>query len=189
MPNKVKFGLDDVHYAVATENNGVITYGAWAPLPNAVSLTGDLDSDTVNEYADNVCIYSHTSVSSETLTLEIEDLPEAFLTGVLKYKKDATSGALVQPTDAIKEKIALAFRMKGDEEHRIVCFFLCDCSDDTNDNAETNTDSVTFQHDSLTLVARPVELGNDIHYIKESLVESDAGYANFWTTNLTLPNV
>lgn len=178
--NKVKFGISNVVYAMVTEvsDAGVPTYGVWKSLPYAVSLTADVNSNTSSDYADNKLVFSYNSITGATITLEVTHLIDDFKKDVLGWK--ATSdGGLIQPTDNIKPKIALGFQIDGDAKKSKRWFFLCSVSDPAGDSASTNTDSVTFAHDTVTLTAYPVPIGNDeISYLKQTIRSGDTGYAN-----------
>ena len=50
--NKVKYGLKNVHYAVATETGGTLTYATPVPIPGGVSLTLEPKGEKAEFYAD-----------------------------------------------------------------------------------------------------------------------------------------
>lgn len=178
--NKVKFGISNVVYAMVTavDEDGKPTYGEWKKLPYAVSLTADVNSNTSSDYADNKLVFSYNSITGATITLEVTHLTDDFKKDVLGWKA-ASDGGLLQPTDNIKPKIALGFQIDGDAKKSKRWFFLCSVSDPAGDSASTNTESVTFAHDSITLTAYPVVIGTDgISYLKQTIREGDTGYAN-----------
>lgn len=178
--NKVKFGISNVVYALVTtvDDNGVPTYDKWKALPYAVSLTADVNSNTSSDYADNKLVFSYNSITGATITLEVTHLTDTFKKDVLGWK--ATSdGGLIQPTDNIKPKIALGFQIDGDAKKSKRWFFLCSVSDPAGDSASTNTDSVTFAHDTVTLTAYPVPIGTEgISYLKQTIRDGSSGYDN-----------
>ena len=60
--NKVRYGLKNVHYAVATEGtDGALTYTTPVRYPGAVSLTLDPRGETSEFYADDRVYYATTS--------------------------------------------------------------------------------------------------------------------------------
>lgn len=191
--NKVKFGISNCVYSVvsAIDADGKPTYGAWKKLPYAVSLTADVNSNTSSDYADNKLVFSYNSITGATITLEVTHLSDDFKKDVLGWK--ATSdGGLIQPTDNIKPKIALGFQIDGDAKKSKRWFFLCSVSDPAGDSASTNTESVTFAHDTVTLTAYPVAIGTDgISYLKETIRDGDTGYAKACTVGEvpTLPTI
>lgn len=187
--NKVKFGLSNVHYAVATVSEaGAVTYGNWSALPNGISLTTDSNTNTSTQYADNVLVYEGSTVTSTTLELELTVIPKAFLTDILGYKV-GSDGGLVQPAGAITKKIALWFEMDGDVKKSRVCYFLCSVSDVPGENAQTKTESITFANKKLNLTAYPVKIGT-AYYLKTTYEDGDTGYATLaGNTAYTLPTI
>ena len=58
MANKIRYGLSNVYYAVATlGTNNSATYATPVALPGAVSLSLDAEGETSNFYADNIAYY------------------------------------------------------------------------------------------------------------------------------------
>jgi len=55
--NKVKFGLKNAHYAVVSNNNGVITYGTPVRIPGAVNLVLNPKGDKTEFYADDMAYF------------------------------------------------------------------------------------------------------------------------------------
>ncbi len=186
--NKVRFGICNVHYALATvADDGSVTYGAWKALPNAVSITADPNTNTSTQYADNVLIYSKTSLTGTNITLTMSTISDEFKKEVLGWKSTG-NGGLIQPADAITQYIALGYQIEGDQKSSKRWFFLCSVSDPNNDDAQTTTDSITFSNEALTLTAYPVKIG-DKRYLKEKIAEGSTGYASMFSGTPTLPTI
>ncbi len=191
MSDKVKFGLSNVHYAIisAVSDDGVPTYaGSWKALPLAVSMTADVDSNSSAQYADNQKVYETSSITGASITLEMSVISDDFKKDVLGYKT-CTNGALIQPTDAVPVRIALAFQIEGDESKTIVHYFNCSVTDPATENANTKTDSVTFSNESVAITAYPVKFSDNIHYIKQKIKTGDTGFATFFTDTPALPTI
>ncbi len=86
--NKVKYGLSNVHYAVATEVGGVITYGTPVAIKGAVNLSLDAQGDETNFYADDSKYYNTFSNTGYSGDLEVAKFPESFYADIFGYTSD-----------------------------------------------------------------------------------------------------
>ena len=69
---RIKYGLSNVYYAVATAGTGgAITYGTPKALPGAVAMTLDQQGEAVDEYADNILFADIFFISH----VEIDHMP------------------------------------------------------------------------------------------------------------------
>ena len=112
--NKVKYGLKNVHYAIISENAGVITYGVPVHIPGAVSLVLNTKGEKTEFYADDIAYFVHTENQGYEGTLEVALLPDAFKKDVLGNREDS-NGALIENANAIIRDIALMYEFKGDK--------------------------------------------------------------------------
>ena len=89
--NKVKFGLNKVHWAKikSYDDDGMPVYEAVHRLPGAVSLSIDAEGENENFYADNGVYYVINNNSGYTGDLEIALVPLDFATQILGEKLDA----------------------------------------------------------------------------------------------------
>ena len=80
--NKVKFGLNKVHYAKITsyDEEGVPTFAKPVRIPGAVSLSIDAEGEASNFYADDGVYYVINNNSGYTGDLEIALVPASALT-------------------------------------------------------------------------------------------------------------
>lgn len=112
--NKVKFGLNKVHYAKITSwtDDGVPTFATPVRIPGAVSLSIDASGGADNFYADNGVYYVINNNSGYEGDLEIALVTTDFATEILGEKLD-NNGVLVESNDAELEEFALLFEFEG----------------------------------------------------------------------------
>lgn len=121
--NKVKFGLKNVYYALATETttSGVTTtaYGDPVAYPGAVSLEVNPTSSDASVFRADDSDYYIVSGSSQGFdgTFECALVPEAFEKDVLGATVDDNGVVLEYSTDEIKN-VALMFEIDGDNSGR-----------------------------------------------------------------------
>lgn len=118
MPNKVKYGLKNVHAAILTETttDGVTSYsyGTPKPVPGAVSISLEAQGETSPFYADDIVYFRTNANNGYSGDLEIALIPEWFRTDILKEDDDA-NGVLVEKSDIGESvKFALLFEFTGD---------------------------------------------------------------------------
>lgn len=123
MANKVKFGLKNVYYALATEAVGtsgtVTTYGTPVQFPGAVNMSVSASSDDNTIFRADDSDYYIVSGSSQGFdgSFECAYIPEAFETDVLGMTKDANGVVCDLDSKTIKY-VALLFEINGDESAR-----------------------------------------------------------------------
>ena len=110
---RVVYGLKNVHYSIYDEKTG--KYGAWKPIPGAVSLSADMEVNQNDFYADDVVYAVISSSSKETGSIEFAALTEDIEKDLLGYKTDSTSGLDYVTTDPINQTIALGYEVMGNE--------------------------------------------------------------------------
>lgn len=152
--NKVRFGLKNVHYAVATEGtDGALTYGTPARYPGAVNLNLDPRGETSEFYADDRVYYATTVNNGYEGTYEAAELPIAFRTDVLGDELSA-DGILTETSNAKPKTIALMFEFDGDvKATRHVLYNVTVSRPGTSSGTKTDTTEPTTQE--LSFVAAP----------------------------------
>lgn len=159
-PNKVKYGLKNVHYALLTaEEDGSATYGIPVAIPGAVNLTMDAQGDTSTFYADNMAYYVTAANGGYSGTLEVALIPDSFRTDVLKETLDETAKVLTENVDNQTVAFALLFEFDGDQKATRHVLYNCTCTRPSVTGATTtNTKEPTTE--SMTITAAPLSNGN-----------------------------
>lgn len=154
MPNKIKYGLSEVAYAVATDDGtGKLTYGAVKKLPGGVNLQMDAEGETTPFYADNIQYWTGTSNNGYTGTLELARIPDEFLTDVLGETADQ-NGVTVEKSGGKTVEFALLFQFEGDANAVRHAFYRCTATRASVAGATTES-SITPQTETLNLTAMP----------------------------------
>lgn len=183
--NKVRFGLKNVHYAVATEDaDGALTYTAPKRYPGAVSLNLDPRGETAEFYADDRVYYATTTNNGYEGTYEAAELPIAFRTDVLGDLLDE-DGILTETSNAKPKKIALMFEFDGDvKSTRHVLYDVTVSRPGTSSSTKTETTEPTTQE--LSFVASPTIDG----VVKRSTTgETPDVVYNAWYTSVFEPTL
>jgi len=190
MANKIKYGLKNVYYAVATiADDGSATYETPVKFPGAVSLSLDPQGETSPFYADNIIYYTGVSNSGYEGDLEMARVIDSFKTDCLGYKTGG-NGIMYESANAEPVHFALLFQFEGDVKATRHVMYNCvatrpSASGSTkNENVEPETESVTITATSIYVSA----LNDDI--VKAETNESTtATVYDAWFTAVTIPTV
>ena len=149
--NKVKFGLKNVHYAVATVGEEGVTYAAPVPIPGAVNLSLSASGDTTPFYADDGKYFDSTANNGYEGDLEIALVPDTFRTDVLGESLDAKK-VMFEKTDAETKPIALLFEFAGDKHATRHVLYFCSVN---RPNVESGTiaESKEVKTETLSITA------------------------------------
>lgn len=185
--NKVKFGIKNCYYAVATiASAGTATYSTPVALPGAVSLSLEPQGDNTPFYADNIVYYTSASNSGYEGDLELAVVPDAFKTDVLGFIADA-NGILYENADAGATHFALLFEFDGDAHKTRHIMYNCTATRPTV-GSSTKTDSTEPQTESITIAARTIyvaAVGKNV--VKARCTETEATQYAAWTTAVYQP--
>ena len=151
--NKVKFGLNKVHYAKITgwSADDVPTFAPPVRIPGAVSLSMDVNGENENFFADNSVYYVINNNAGYTGDLEIALIPTDFSTDILGEVLD-TKGVLVEKNDAEPQQFALLFEFEGDK-HKIRHVMYCCSASRPKTESSTKEESTEVKTETLSLKA------------------------------------
>lgn len=193
MANKIKFGLKNVHYAVATETYADATgwttsYGTVKAWTGAVSISLDAQGDNTKFYADDG-VYALLGVNQGYEgDFESALIPEEVETSILNRTLDATDKVIIESADDANTVtyFALMFEFTGDNSGKRYVFYRCSLTRPTI-AGQTKGDSVDVQTESVTITATP-RLDAD-HYVMAHTGDTttDAVY-NSWYSEVYLPS-
>ena len=155
MANKIKYGIKNVYYAVATlAANNSATYDTPVALPGAVSLTLDPEGDNNIFYADNIAYYTSYANNGYSGSLELALIPDAFRKDILGEIED-NKDVLVEEQGAPSVHFALMFQFEGDVKATRHVMYNCVASRPTT-NGSTKEASIEPQTETINLTATSV---------------------------------
>lgn len=190
MANKIKYGLKNVHYAIATiASDGTANYGTPVPFPGAVSLSMEPQGEASPFYADNIVYWVGAGNGGYEGDLEVARVIDSFKTDVLGYIEDSKN-VLIEDLNAAAVHFALLFQFEGDERATKHVLYNCTASRPSA-SGSTKEDTITPETETITISATSIynsSLQKDI--VKaETNAETDATTYNGWNEAVYLPTV
>lgn len=183
--NKIKYGIKNVYYAVATiAADNSATYTTPVALPGAVSLSLEPQGDTSPFYADNIVYYTSVANNGYEGDLELAKVPDSFLTDVLGYTAD-TNSVLYEDANAPVVHFALIFQFEGDVHAKRHVVYNCTAARPSV-SGSTKEESIEPQTETITITATTIRaLDKDI--VKASCTPSESTQYNAWNTAVYIP--
>lgn len=161
MANKIKFGLKNVHYAIATETadplSGEITttYGTVKSWPGAVSLSLDPQGSDNPFYADDRVYYRVTKNNGYEGDFESALIPDDVYESILNMERDDDDLLVESASNSNKTTyFALMFEIDGDSKAKRFCLYKCSLSRPSI-NGATKEEDAEPQTETVTLTAVP----------------------------------
>lgn len=188
MPNKIKYGLKNVHYAIATiAADGSATYDTPVPFPGAVSISMEPQGDTTPFYADNVEYWTGIANTGYEGDLEMARLIDSFKKDVLGYIETG-NGLFAEDANASPVHFALLFQFEGDAKATRHVMYNCTASR-ASTASQTKSETVEPQTESVTITATTIyvaALDTDIVKCETKEDTSSEVYGAFFDA-VTLP--
>ena len=158
MPNKVKYGLKNVHAALITEaEDGSISFAKPQPIKGAVSLSLPPVGENTPFYADDVEYFTSIANNGYDGTLEVALVPDWFREEILLEEKDEnevyTENANNQP-----KQFALLFEFSGDAKKIRHVLYNCKATRPGVEGS-TKTNTTEPKTETMNIAARPLPDG------------------------------
>ena len=179
--NKVKYGLKNVHYAVATidEATNTATYGTPVAWPGGVSLSLDAEGDVTKFRADNIDYYVGQSNNGYSGSLESALVPDSFKKDVLGELEDA-NGVWVENAEAKTVHFALMFQFEGDQNAVRHVMYNCTASRPSVSGNTTDT-NIEPQTETVDITASPIHNASlDKDLVKARIKQDEAQYSSWF---------
>lgn len=187
--NKIKYGLKNVYYAVATiAANGSATYGTPVAFPGAVSLSLSPQGETSPFYADNIAYWVGVSNTGYEGDLEMARVIDSFKTDVLGYKRD-NKDVIFEDANANPVHFALIFQFEGDA--KATRHVMYNCTAQRPDAAgNTKGESIEPQTETVSITATSIYVSTlDTDIVKsETVTSTDSSTYNGWFSTVYVPS-
>jgi len=157
--NKVQFNLKNVHYALLTDTDGVITFGTPVAVPGAVTLSLDPQGDTKKFYADGVVYQQTTSNQGYSGDLEMARYPDQMLKDIWGLTAGTTSKVLTENSTIEPKAFALLYQIDGDVDSQDYVLYNC-TGTRPGIGSTTITESKDPQTQKSSISAVPLANGN-----------------------------
>lgn len=156
--NKVRFNLKNMHYAVATEADGALTFATPVAVPGAVSLSLSAQGELTKFYADGIVYYQSQANDGYQGDLEMALFPPQMLMDVWGYTQGETSKVLTEHADVEPATFALLFEIDGDADQQHYVMYAC-TGTRPGVGSTTNTNTKEPQTQTSTITAAPMANG------------------------------
>lgn len=182
--NKVKYGLKNVHYAVATiAADGSATYGTVKPWPGAVNLSLDAQGGTTKFRADNINYWVGQSNNGYEGDLETALIPDSFRVDVLGETVDG-NGVMLEDVDAKTVAFALLFQFEGDQKGTRHVLYNCTATRPSV-TGQTTDEEIEPQTETITITTSSVYFANYAggkNLAHGRCLQGSTGYADFFSS-------
>lgn len=182
--NKVKYGLKNVYYALATIDSATnsATYGTVKAWPGAVSLSLDAEGGTTKFRADNIDYWIGQSNNGYSGDFESALVPDDFRKDILgDVAPDGHTGVLIEDAGAKTKYFALLFQFEGDESATKHVLYKCSATRPSI-SGQTTEEEIEPQTETLEITATSIynaTLNKDI--VKARCASGDDAYSGWFS--------
>lgn len=182
MANKVKYGLKNVYYAVATidDSTHAATYATPVAFPGAVSMSLDAQGELTPFRADNIDYWVGNSNNGYQGDLEMALITDGFKKDILGQVVDA-NGMLVELKDVEAVHFALMFQFEGDDAATRHILYNCTATRPAA-AGQTTEETIEPQTETVQITASSIyntSFGEEI--VKASCKKGDDDYETFFS--------
>ena len=178
--NKVRYGLSNVHLALATiATDGSATFSTPVAVPGAVNVSIDADGSIEKFWADNIAYFSYNSDVGYSGDLEMASYRKPILKTFFGMLEDA-NGMLYEDSDAEPPHFALLFQFEGDVKATRHVLYNCTAShlSLTGQTTEGTNEPQTM---TASISATPIYVpAVDKNVSKARVEHGDTNYATFF---------
>ena len=161
MPNKVRYGLKNVHYATVTfASDGTPTFGTPVAIPGAVSANLSKNGDTYTFYADDGSYFELGDNASYEGDLVIALIPQSFRVAALGETLDG-KGVLFEDSNPTRGHFALLFEFTGGVNAIRHVLYNCTAAENTIEG-QTKGENIEVQPETLTITAKALPNGDPV---------------------------
>lgn len=192
MANKIKYGLKNVYYAVATINTstGHATYGDLVRLPGAVNLSLDPEGESSSFFADDIAYATFAANAGYSGSLELALLPDEFRKDILGEKVDTAAGIQYEVAAPTNKPFALVFEFNGDDTATRHVFYNVTAAR-TTVSGQTTESSIEVQTESVNLTCSSVTCtigSEEVNVTRAKCADKEATAYASWFTSVQQPN-
>ena len=188
MANKIKYGISNVYYAIATiADNHSATYATPKAFPGAVSLSLEPQGEATPFYADNIQYWISNGNNGYQGDLEMAMVTDDFKKDIFNYITDGKD-VLVEDMNAATVHFALLFQFEGDDKATKHIMYNCTATR-SNTGGSTKNETIEPQTETVTITASSIySSALDKEIVKaEANANSDSTTYNGWTSAVYQP--
>lgn len=157
MANKVKYGLKNVYYALATFSGDTVSYSTPVAIPGAVDMSLSKNGDTYNFYADDGVYFEISDNTYYEGDLEIALIPDSFRSAVLGEALDGKN-VMFESADTVQPHFALLFEFTGDDKAIRHVLYNCTAKENAVEGT-TKGENIEVKTEKITITARALPDG------------------------------